>query len=119
MIFDNSMIIDEARGGFRGGGGRPPPLRDSTPCRPKGSPLLVLFKKQIFGRALAPIYTNFEWGARAEKAQFFYQNFPKSAEKRLFGLLFKKFSCGAEISAKTKQDLFSALGEIGESIWLT
>ena len=24
------------RGGFRGGG-RSPPLRDSTPCRPKGS----------------------------------------------------------------------------------
>ena len=84
-LFSNLVI----RGGFRGGGlgGLRFLLRDSTPCRPKVPPL-VLFKKicfwptdpKIFLKApLAPIFTNFEGGARAEKTQIFSQNFPKSA----------------------------------------
>ena len=63
----------------------PPPLRDSTPCRPKGSPLstilrypfLVMDPKNFLKALPAPIYTSFEGGARAEKTQFFGQNFSK------------------------------------------
>ena len=33
------VSLPKVRGGFRGGeAGAPPPLSDSTPCRPKGSP---------------------------------------------------------------------------------
>ena len=69
-----------------GGGGLSFPLRDSTPCRPKGStlwyflrnPFLTDRPENFLRVALAPIYTNFEGRARAEKTQFFGQNFPKS-----------------------------------------
>ena len=37
------LIIIILTSGFRGGGGRPPPLRDSTPCRPKGSPFVLFW----------------------------------------------------------------------------
>ena len=92
----------------------PPPLRDSTPCRPKGSTLWYFKEIQfwptnlkIFLKApLAPIYTNFEGGARAKKKRNFsvkvFQKVPKNA---FFGLLFQNFACGAENFAKigTKQ----------------
>ena len=58
--------------------------------------LLYYFEISIFGEdpknflkaLLAPIYTSFEGGARAEKTQFFGLNFPKSA---FFWLVFLKF----------------------------
>ena len=57
---------------------------------------------KIFLKApLAPIYTNIEGGARAEKTQFFIQNFPAA----------QKFW--------PKQGLFSALAEHEKLIWST
>ena len=51
---------------------------------------------------LAPKYTNFEGGTRADETRFFDHIFPKSALKRLFsGLFFLYLACGAEILAKT------------------
>ena len=44
---------------------------------------------------MAPIYTNFE-GERAPKYRDFFVNFSKKSLKRLFGLFFQKFDCGAE-----------------------
>ena len=53
--------------------------------------LFLVTDPKIFLKApLALIYTNFEGTARAEKTRFFGQNFPKIAEKRLFGLFFFK-----------------------------
>ena len=44
-IFDGPGLVQgvKSRGGFRGGGGSdaPPPLRDSTSCRPKGLPFVL------------------------------------------------------------------------------
>ena len=61
--------------------------QDPTPCRPKVSPLCTFLgylfwvtdHKFFLKAPLAPIYTNFEGGARAKKTQFFDQNFSKSA----------------------------------------
>ena len=62
---------------------------------------------KIFLKApLAPIYTNFKGGA-----QVFGQNFPKSDSKRLFLPMAQKFW--------PKKCLFSAVAELGKSIWLT
>ena len=52
-------------------------------------------------------------GARAEKTRFFGQIFPKSAQKRLFGLFFQNFAFGSK--RLNKKDLFGALGELGKS----
>ena len=49
---------------------------------------------------MAPIYTNFEGGARAKKTQL-GQIFPQSAKNACFGLLFQNFACGAETLPKT------------------
>ena len=76
----------------------PAPLRDSTPCRPKGTPLWYFLRNpflvtdpKIFLKApSAPIYSIFEGGARAEKTRFFCQHFSKSAQKRLFLTVFSK-----------------------------
>ena len=40
---------------------------------------------------MAPIYTNFEGGARAEKTGFFGQNFPKKPKNVYFLPVFSKF----------------------------
>ena len=50
----------------------PPPRRDSNPCRLKGSLLSTILRypclvKDPKNFVKAPIYTNFEGGARAEK----------------------------------------------------
>ena len=84
-----SSINPGADLGGEGAGGRTPPfpLRDSTPCRPKGSPFDTFYEihfwptdPKIFLKApWAPIYTNFEGGSRAGKTQVFGQNFPKIA----------------------------------------
>ena len=61
------------------------------PADPKGPPFALfsdihfwLTDLKIF--LMAPIYTNFEGGARAEKTRFFSQNFPKMPKNafRLF-----------------------------------
>ena len=96
------------RGGFRGGGRFPPPLRDSTPCRPKGSPFDTFSEihfwptdpKFFLKAPSAPIYTNFEGERAPKKTLFFCQHFSKSAQKRLFLTVFSKFACGAENFAK-------------------
>ena len=74
-----------------------PPLRNSTPCRPKGFPTLYYFQiskdPKIFLKApLSPIFTNSEGGA-IEKLVKFFQKLPKNA---FFGLIFQNFVCGAE-----------------------
>ena len=83
IFLEVEIVIISIRGGFRGGGGdwgnAPSPLyKDSTPCRSKGFPFCTILRypflvtdHQIFLKApLAPIYTNFEGGARAEKLDF-------------------------------------------------
>ena len=83
-------------GGFRGGADAPP-LRDSTPCRPKGSPLWYSLRNPFLAdrpsnflkAPLAPMYTNFEEGARAEKNAIFWSKLSKKCLKRLFWTFFK------------------------------
>ena len=62
------------------------------PADPKGPPL-VLFKKSNFGPTnpkiflkapWAPLYTNFEGGARAEKKAIFLSKFSKKCRKAPF-----------------------------------
>ena len=77
-IYNNTGA--DLRGCGGGGAVRTPSLRDSTPCRPKSSPLWC-FLRNPFGQT-----------------QFFGQNFPKNA---FFGLFFQNSACGAEILAKT------------------
>ena len=59
--------------------------------------------------SLAPIYTNFEGGARAEKKAILGQHFPKSAQKRLFWNFFKILPTAQKIWSK--QGLNRAEGE--------
>ena len=59
----------------------------------------------------APIYTNFEGGARAEKNRVFLVNIAKIALKRLFCVFFQNFTCGAK-NIWPKQVLFSVSGEL-------
>ena len=76
-------------------------LRDSTTCRPKGSPLCTILRypflvteAKIFLKApLAPIYFNFEVGS--------VKIFQKVSKTPFFGLFFQNFACGADILAKT------------------
>ena len=90
-----------------GGGGRSS-LKDSTPCRPKGSHIWYFLKihfwptdpKNSLKAPLGPIYTNFEGGARAEKTQFFYKNFQKVPKNALFGLFFKTSPAAPKIWPK-------------------
>ena len=63
-------------GGGGGGGASAPPLGIWLPADPKGPPFVLfwdihlwLTEPKIFLKA--PIYTNFEGGARAEKRRFF------------------------------------------------
>ena len=51
----------------------------------------------------APLYTNFEGGARAKKRNFFCKYFQKLPENGFFGqFFFQKFVCSAENLAKTR-----------------
>ena len=84
LIIKSGLAPGADFGEGRGGGDLPtPPLKDSTPCRPKGSPLCTILRypnlvmnPKIFLKA--PVYTYFEWGARAKKMQFFWSNVLKS-----------------------------------------
>ena len=82
-------LFISARGGFWGDSG----IR--TPADSKGPPFLLftdihfwLTDPKVLKAPLAPIYTNFEGGARAKKTHLFLPNFSKNASKRLFGLFF-------------------------------
>ena len=70
--------------------GRTFPIRDSTPCRPNGSPLCTILRYPFLVTDLIifPIFTTFERGVRAEKTQFFGQNFPKMPQNAFFYLFF-------------------------------
>ena len=80
------MSIASNRGGFRGSGADAP-LQGFDPLPTQRDPLwyflrnpFLLTDPNTFLKASsAPTYTNFEGEARAEKTQFFGQNFPKSA----------------------------------------
>ena len=66
-------------------------------------------------RPWAPMFTNFEVEASTEKTQFFRENFPKNALKRLLLVLFfKNCACGAKNMAKTR--FFQSLEKLGKSI---
>ena len=72
-------------------------LRDSTPCRPKGSPLWYFFRNpfwptdpKIFRKApLAPIYTKFEGGRAPKKTRFFFEIFHKVAKNGVLTVFLK------------------------------
>ena len=81
---------DLGGGGGGGGGGRPPPpLGDSTPCRPKGPPFDT-FSEIHFWPTDPKIFLKFKGDCAPKKMRFFCQNFSKSAQKRLFLLVFSK-----------------------------
>ena len=98
-----------------------PPLTDSTPCRPKGSPLCTILRysflvtdPKIFLKASsAPILTNFDGKAHAEKSDVLVKNSKQCLKTdTLAGF--------SEFCLRVFQNgLFSALSEIGKSIWLT
>ena len=102
-------------GGFRAGRTPPLPSGIRPPADPKGPPFDTFSEipfwptdpKSFLKAPLAPIYTNFEGERAPKKTLFFCQQFSKSAQKRLFFLLFfQKFACGA-------------LGELEKPIWST
>ena len=66
------------------------PSQGFDPLPTLRNPVLGATYHKIFIRApSAPIYTNFERGARAEKTQFFFgQNFPQKVPKNAFFGLF-------------------------------
>ena len=72
-------------GGIREGGRLsfqafdPLPTQRVPLCATLRYPFLVTDPKILLKAASAPIYTNFEKGARAEKTRLFGKNFPKSA----------------------------------------
>ena len=100
---------------------------NSTPCRPKGSPSVLFWDiyfwltdlKIVFKAPWAPIYPNFEGGARAEKTRFLVKIFQKVPKNGMFGLLIflKNLPAGQKISSN--YSLYSGLGELKKSIWLT
>ena len=88
-----------------------PSLSDSTPYRLKGSPLCTILRypfsvmdSKMFLKAFCrqnTLVLKGERGARAEKPQFFGQNFPKMPKNAFFCLFFLHVACGAEILTKT------------------
>ena len=80
------------RGGFRGGGGRPPPSGIRPPADPKGPPFDTFSEihfwrtdPKIFLKApLAPIYTNFEGEHAPKKTRFFVKIFQKVPKNGFF-----------------------------------
>ena len=87
-----------------GGGGRTLLFRDSsTPSRPKWPPLCTILRYPFLGTdpkiflkaSSAPIYTNFEGEARAEKRAFLVKIFQKRL-KMPFWPVFQKYDCDAK-----------------------
>ena len=101
-----------------------PLSRDSTPLELKGPPFSTFQEihfwpsdPKIFLKApWAPIYTNFEGEERAEKTQFFGQNFPKCLKTLFLDSFFKILPAAQKIWPK--QGLNRAKGELEESFWL-
>ena len=63
----------------------------------------------------APIYTNFEGGARRKSANFLFKVFQKVPRNALFGLFFfSSKKCLHFFSSK--KCLFNALGELGKKL---
>ena len=94
----------------RGGVGGRFFLRNSTPCRPKGSPLhyfvISIFFDGNFSKApLTPIYTDF-WGGggrgdRAEKNAIFWSKLFKNCLKMPFlACIFKILPAAQKVSSK-------------------
>ena len=119
----NKLVIYAVKISPHQGFDAPPPLRDSTPCRPKGS-LFVLFwdiyiwwrTKNFLKAPSAPINSNIEGGgARAKKMRFFVKIFQKVAKNSFFGLFFSNLPAAQKFLPK-QQNLFSALEELGKSI---
>ena len=106
---------------LRGGGGEGTPLPSGIqpPADPKGPPFVLFWDTHFWWRtliflkaSLAPIYTNFEGGARAEKTRFFEKkNFQKVPKNAFFGLFFFKILSAAQ-KFWPKQGLFGAFGEL-------
>ena len=79
-------MLRSIRGGFRGvyalSSGMRPPANPKDP--PSYSFQISIFgdgpPKNFLKTPWAPVYTNVEGEARAEKLQFFGQNFPKKAQ---------------------------------------
>ena len=96
-------------GGGGGGGGRSP-LRDSTRCRPKGSPPFDTFSeipfwptdpKIVLKAPSAPIYTNFEGERAPKKRYFFVKIFQKVPKNGFFDCFFKNFRKLSQNRGKT------------------
>ena len=109
------------RGGFRGGRGvcKRPFLRDSTPCRPNGSPLctilryLVIGPKNFLKAPWAPIKLTLR-GERAPKKHNSLVKFFQKVPKNAFFDQFLKILAAAH-KVLPKQGL-SALRELGKSL---
>ena len=103
-------------GGFRGGGADAHPQGfDPLPTQrvplwySLRNPFLADRPSNFLKAPLAPMYTNFEGGARAEKNAIFWSKLSKKCLKRLFLDFFQNFACGAENLANTGTKL--RLGE--------
>ena len=108
------LLFNSSRGGFRVEGGRPLRQRfDPLPTQkvPLSTilryPFLVTDPKNFLMVPLAPINTDFEGGARAEKTQFFWSKFSKNCSKMPFLACLFKFLPAAQ-NIWPKQGLCSA-----------
>ena len=88
-----------SRGGFRGRGrGKrtPPSLRDSTPCRPKGSPLWYFLRNPFLAERRQ--YILILRGSARQKTQFFLSKFLKKCPKTaFFDCFFKNLAAAYKI----------------------
>ena len=102
-------------------------FRDSTPCRPEGSPFCTILRypflmtdPKIFYGRLRRQYILIFRGERAQKktALFWQFFFKKCLKTPLFGLFFFKILLAAQ-KFRPKQGLFGGLGELRKSFWST
>ena len=113
-----------ASSGFAGGGGvflHSFSLRDSTPFTLFWDILFWLTdpKNNFLKAPLAPIYTNFEGGVRAEKKRdFLVTIFQKVPQKAFLGLFLKK-KLPAVQKIWSKWGFYRDLGALRKSIWST
>ena len=93
--------------GFGGGGGFPL-------CTSLRYPFLVTDPKNFLKVPWAPIYTNFERGARAEKTQFLWSKFSKKCLKTHFWPFFKNLPAALKFSSNLV--FYSGLRALRKSI---
>ena len=84
------------------GGGTLLPLRDSTSCRPKESPLWYFFRNPFLADLWRQYILTLRGSARQKKTRFFCQKFWKSTQKRLFWPFFQKFACCAKFFCQNR-----------------